>query len=86
MQTARQSFYNRTETPIYVSIELTPDCYELEPGDHLTLLYEPLADRDGLQVDFLNERELVIWPNGRDPEVLFNDEPAKNRSGVFKHR
>ena len=58
----------------------------MEPGDHLTLIYEPLADRDGLQVDFINERELVVWANGRNPDVLFNEEPAKDRSGVFKHR
>jgi len=86
MQTARQSIYNRTEAPIYVSIELTPDCYELEPGDHLTLIYDVSVEGDALQVDFLNQRELVVWPNGHDPEVLFNDQPAEGRSWKFKHR
>ncbi len=40
MRTATQAICNRTDKPIYVTIELTPQAYELEPGEQLTLIYE----------------------------------------------
>lgn len=89
MQTARQTITNDREVPIYISIEPTPECYELAPGEKLTLIYQLLpATGDSLEVNFINERELVTWPGGHldDPEVLINGDPADGRSWVFKHK
>ena len=39
-------------------------------------------------IDFINEAELVIWPNGETHEMqyLINGEEAEARSWVFKHK
>ena len=43
---------------------------------------------DSLEVHFINERELVIWPGGHldEPKVLINGEPAEGRNWTFKHK
>ena len=76
---------NAKDGPIYVSIEVTPECYELEPGDRLTLVYTVPDQGDALIVEFINDRELVIWPHGDEPTVLINGESAEGRSWEFKH-
>ncbi len=86
MRTATQTICNRTDKPIYVTIELTPQAYELEPGEQLTLIYDIEVEGNALQIDFLGEDELVIWPNGEDPQVLIDDKPAADRNWKFKHR
>jgi hypothetical protein len=44
---------------IYVSLEPTPECYELEPGEKLTLIFRVLDDGDAVEVNFINEGQLV---------------------------
>lgn len=88
MTQTQQTFVNRKDTPIYVSVEPWPECFELEPGDKLTLVWGAPSVGDAMQVEFINERELVVWPNGEidDIRYLFNDEPGEDRSWTFKHR
>ncbi len=66
-------------------VEVTPECYELEPGETLTIIYQVTRTGDALQVDVINERELVIWPNGEEPTILINGASAEGRSWNFKH-
>lgn len=88
MNRTQQTFGNKKDAPIYISIEPWPDCFELEPGDRLTLIYDAAETGDALSVDFINERELVVWPNGAidSLQVLFNDGPSDGRSWNFKHK
>ncbi len=88
MAQAQQTIKNDKDGPIYISIEPWPMCFELEPGDKLTLRYGLPDSGDALDVNFVNDRELVIWPNGNDEklEVLFNGAPAEDRNWNFKHR
>ncbi len=86
MRTATQTIVNRIKKPIYITIELTPQAYELEPGEELTLIYDIEVDGNALQIYFVSENELVIWPNGEDPRVLIGDKPAADRNWKFKHR
>ncbi len=88
MPFAQQTIKNRQSVPIYISIEPTPECYELEPGERLTLIYELPRTGDALQVDFLDECNLVICPTELVPEpvVLINAESAEGRSWTFKHQ
>jgi len=87
MALAKQTFSNQKDGPIYISIEPNPECYELEPGDSLTLIYALPADGDAFEVQFVNERELVILPADTtgEPEVLVNGASAKGLSWKFKH-
>jgi hypothetical protein len=82
----KQTFVNETDHPIYVSIEPWPECFELEPQDKLTLVYEPVEAGDAPSIHFVNERELVIWPTAKDDEIeyLINDERAEHLS--WKHK
>jgi hypothetical protein len=41
----QQTFENGKDGPIYVSIEPWPECFELEPGDTLTLIMGRLGNR-----------------------------------------
>jgi hypothetical protein len=70
-----------------VPVEPWPESFELEQGDKLTLLWTPGPTGDASQVNFVNERELVVWPNGSldDPVILFNGGPSEGRSWNFKH-
>lgn len=88
MARTQQSFINQKKEPIYVSVEPWPECFELEPGDKLTLIWDAAENGDAAQIDFINERELVIWPNGEIDEMqfLFNGEPGEDRSWTFKHK
>jgi hypothetical protein len=88
MARTQQTFENKKDAPIYISIEPWPDCFELEPGDRLTLIYDAAETGDALSVDFITERELVVWPNGAidDLEVLFNGGPSDGLSWNFKHK
>lgn len=88
MPTSQHTIVNKQDGPIYISIEPWPECYELEPGDRLTLSYGLPQSGDALEVQFINERELVLWPTELDPEpvVLINDASAEGRSWKFKHQ
>jgi len=88
MQVSRQTIKNDRDIPIYVSIEPTPECYELEPGEKLTVIFQVPSDGDALEINFINERELVIWPGEQldEPRVLINEASAERRSWKFKHR
>lgn len=88
MPFAQQSFVNRQDGPIYISIEPIPECYELEPGERLTLIYELPERGDALDIQFINARELVIWPTKAlpDPVVLIDGLSAEGRSWAFKHK
>ena len=85
MRRGRQLFRNDRDGPIYISIEPVPECYELEPGETLTLIYAVPKTGNAIEVNFVNERELVIWPTDLDPQVLINDESAEGRSWQFRH-
>ncbi len=88
MPRTQQTFENKKAGPIYVSIEPWPECFELEPGDRLTLAYDAVESGDALEVQFLNEQELVVWPNGaiNDLQILFNGGSSEGRSWNFKHK
>jgi len=88
MTRTQQTFTNSKGSPIYVSVEPWPECFELEPGDTLTLIWDGPPAGDAIIVDFINERELVVWPEGviDDIQYLLNGEPAEDRSWTFKHR
>jgi hypothetical protein len=85
---AQQTFVNDKAGPIYISIEPWPDCYELEPGERLTLIYAQPTEGDALTVSFINERELVIWPAELTPKprILIDGTSAEKRNWKFKHR
>jgi hypothetical protein len=87
MTKTQQTFANDREVPIYVSVEPWPECFELEPGEKLTLIWDASESGDAAQVDFINERELVVWPNGQIDQIRFliNGEEAGARSWTFKH-
>jgi hypothetical protein len=85
MTRARQTIVNRKDGPIYISVEMAPDCYELEPSDRLTLIYDVPLEGDALEIEFINECELVVWPREGETTVLINGESAKGRSWKFKH-
>src|SRR5262249_34249474 len=78
---------NDKDGPIYISVEPWPKCFELEPKDRLTLVYDADTKGDAIQVNFINERELVVWLNGAldNVVILMNGESAEGRSWVFKH-
>jgi hypothetical protein len=82
----QQTFENDKDGPIYISVETWPECFELEPQDKLTLIWNAPVTGDAAQVNLINERELVVWPNGDldDLVILFNDGPSEGRSWTFK--
>ena len=88
MARTQQTFVNRRDGPIYVSVEPWPQCFELDPGDKLTVIWDGPATGDTMQIDFINERELVIWPSGSLEGIsyLINDAPGEDRSWKFRHR
>ncbi len=88
MVLTQQTFANGQNGPIYVSVEPWPECFELEPGDKLTLIWNAPANGDAMLIDVISERELIVWPNGNtdDIQFLFNGKPGEERSWTFKHR
>ncbi len=88
MGKVQNTFSNGQDRPIYVSVEPWPECFELEPGEKLTLIWDAPDSGDAAQIDFVNERELVVWPSGGIDEIkyLINGEEAKGRSWTFKHK
>lgn len=88
MTQTQQTFVNQKNGPVYVSVEPWPQCFELEPGDRLTLIWDGPAIGDAIQIDFMDENELVVRPNGdlNSLRYLFNGEPGEGRSWTFKHR
>ena len=88
MARTQQTFENDKDDPVYVSVEPWPHCFELEPRDKLTLIWNAPEGGDAVQVNFINDRELVVWPNGPldDLEILFNGGSSESRSWKFKHR
>ena len=88
MARTQQTFTNAQDGPIYVSVEPWPECFELEPGDKLTLIFDAAETGDAVLVQFVNESELVTWPNcvNGDVQMLLNGEDAEGKSWSFKHR
>jgi hypothetical protein len=84
MQRGQQTFHNDREVPIYISVEPSPECYELEPGETLTLIYEVSEEGDSLSIHVIDEG-FVVWPPGEEPEVLINGGSSKGRSWTFNH-
>ncbi|WP_353205814.1 hypothetical protein [Sphingomonas sp.] len=87
MPQTQQSFVNLKDDPIYVSVEPWPQCFELETGDKLTLVWDAPETGDTLQINFINDRELVVWPEGAIDDIRYfiNGEPGEDRSWTFKH-
>lgn len=87
MPQTQQSFVNRKDGPIYVSVEPWPQCFELETGDKLTLVWDAAKTGDTLLIEFINDRELVVWPEGSIDDIRYfiNGEPGEDRSWTFKH-
>lgn len=88
MSKVRQAFVNDSDQPIYVSVEPWPECFELEPGDRLTLVYEPVSTGDSPEINFVDSQNLVVWPTalGDEIEYLINGEPGEHLSWKHKHR
>lgn len=88
MARVQQTFSNQKDGPIYVSVEPWPECFELEPGEKLTLIWDALESGDTAQIDFINEYELIVWPNGEidGMKFLIDGEEAEARSWTFKHK
>ena len=88
MARTQQIFVNKAEGPIYVSIEPWPECFELEPEDRLTLIWDAPEEGDSVEINFLNDREIIVSPNGPldDLLILFNDGSSKGRIWSFNHR
>jgi hypothetical protein len=88
MAQTQQTFVNRKDDPIYVSVEPWPQCFELKPGDRLTLIWDGPATGDTVETEFVNERELVVHPYGDIDGIryLINGQPALELSWRFKHR
>lgn len=84
----RQTFINEKDEPVYVSIEPWPECFELEPGDKLTLIWEASKTGEAAQVRFINDRELIVDPSGAVDQMQFliNGQLARERSWNFKHQ
>lgn len=85
LASARHVFVNRQDHPIYISVEPWPDCFELEPGERLTLIVAQGGDGSA-EVEFLNDREMVIFPASIEVDYQIDGEPAAERSWQFKHR
>jgi hypothetical protein len=87
MARAEHTFENTLDVPIYVSVEPWPRCYELEPGDKLTLIWDAEEHGPAADIDATNERDIVIWPFGytEGPLILFNGRSADSRNWRFKH-
>ena len=88
MAQMQQTFVNKRDGPIYISVEPWPECFELEPGDRLTLIWDARPTGESAQVDFINERELVVHPEGALDELQFliNGKPAREKSWDFRHQ
>ncbi|WP_267395710.1 MULTISPECIES: hypothetical protein [unclassified Sphingomonas] len=88
MPQIQQTFANRKDGPIYISVEPWPECFELEPGDELTLIWNARAVGETAQVDFINERELIVHPEGAIDQMQFliNGKPAREKSWDFRHQ
>jgi hypothetical protein len=72
--------------PMYISVEPRPECFESEPGNRLTLVYDPDEGGDGARIHFISEGELVVWPSRTfyQTEILFNGVASVGRSWTFK--
>ena len=83
----QQTFVNRKNGPIHVSVEPWPDCFELEPGEKLTLVWDAKEVGDAAEVHFINDNELVIFPDGDLSTVkyMMDGQDAESRSWSFKH-
>jgi hypothetical protein len=84
MTKAQQTIVNDKDAPIYITIEPAPECYELEPGESLTLIYDVPQGSEELSMHIIKDG-IVIWPIGDEPEVLVNGDDAQGRSWKFKH-
>jgi hypothetical protein len=88
MARTQQSFKNGKDGPIYISVEPWPECFELEPGEKLTLIWDAPESGDAVEIHFINERELAVFPNGEIDEIefLIDGKVAQDRSWSFKHQ
>ncbi len=88
MARTQQTFTNGKDGPIHIWVEPTPECFELEPGEKLTLIWDAPEAGEAVEIDFIDDHTLVVWPNGETFEVqyLINGEEAEGRSWVFKAR
>ena len=56
------TFTNRAEHPIFIYVEMTPDCYKLQSGDQLTIIDDVPVGSKFPEIDFASKEELTIWP------------------------
>lgn len=87
MAQVQQSFVNRKDGPIYISVEPWPECFELEPGERLTLVWNGPGSGDLIEIVVINHRELQVFPNGDIDQIqyLIDGKDAEARSWTFKH-
>lgn len=88
MARTQQPFVNDKDRPLYVSVEIWPECFELEPSENLTLVWDAPDIGDTAQINIANDDEIIVWLNGQIDEVQFliDGKPARDRSWAFKHR
>ena len=81
--TVEHRFANRKDHPIYISVEPWPECFELEPGETLTLVFR--SPDAAINVQFITDRDLVVDPTCLEIDYLIDGQPASDRSWDFKH-
>ncbi|MEL7198223.1 MAG: hypothetical protein AAGL10_07900 [Pseudomonadota bacterium] len=85
MGKASQCFSNQGSAPIYVSVEPCPECFKLMPKEELTLRWHPDPNHELARIEWINDKELVVWPNGNidDIEFLIDGEEARHKAWNF---
>lgn len=64
MARTQETFLNEKHWTIYVSVEPWPQCFELMPKEKLTLVWNTPDTGDGVQIQLLSDKEIIVWPEG----------------------
>ena len=83
MPKVQQTFVNRAEHPVFIYVEVVPDCYKLQPGDRLTIVDDAPEGAALSEISFLSREELHVWPVDCAHEVLVNGKSAEGLSWNF---
>ena len=68
------------------SVETWPECFDLKLGEKLTPVWSAPATGEGVQVNFINKRKLVLWPNVKlnDLVILLDRGSAERREAAAR--